>query len=135
MSSYHINTSVSKKHEYFKINVEYMYIPIAVFTFCILFFIRIFVFIRIWKSTWIKLIFTSTVCKNSHCFPFSLPGDKWRVTGQANTSTTPLTETLQQNPFTTPEGHHKYTQENGIVSVVISALPSRLLEAEECYSK
>lgn len=106
MSSYHVNTSVSKKHEYFKINVEDMYIPIAVFTFCILFFIRILVFIRIWKSTWIKLIFTSTVCKNSHCFPFSLPGDKWRVTGQANTSTTPLTETLQQNPFTTPEGHH-----------------------------
>lgn len=99
MSSYHVNTSVSKKHEYFKINVEDMYIPIAVFTFCILFFIRIFVFIRIWKSTWIKLIFTSTVCKNSHRFPFSLPGDKWRVTSQANTSTTPLTETLQQNPF------------------------------------
>lgn len=76
-------------------NVEGVYIPIAVFALRILLVIRIFVLVRIWKSTWVKLFLTSAVSKEGHGFLFSLPGDKRRVTRQADKSTvlaaTPLT--------------------------------------------
>lgn len=126
-------------------NMEDVYIPIAVFTFWILLFIRIFVFIRIWKSTWIKLFFTSTVSKKGHCFLFSLPGEKWRVTRQANKPMLLahyiMLHPINRGAITKPialnhKGHRYYSQENGIISVIISALlQGCLLQVEEILFK
>lgn len=110
-------------------NVEDVDIPIAVFALWILLFIRIFVFIRIWKSTWVKLFFTSTVSEEGHGFLFSLPGDKQSYKTSRQIPGT-CHNAIKSDVITLPSTavkDHCHSQENGIVSAIIGALLLRLL--------